>query len=270
MYKRQYLLTGDQKYIDTYRKQIDNMYAAGKMIDGVLHLPHKYGDNGWYAYEPKPETGGVGGNSNLWSLPELADVYMFTLKSSDLPRLNDDPWIQYLNGNNDDFPLRAMAYDHELIRHGVDVIRKDSRSTSTRASSQLHDPTAIFSLLNLMIGATYPGGGGNALHAQVRYFNPEERRPGLPTAVAALIDKIRPNGVSLTLVNTDPVRRKKLIVQTGTYAEHNALAVSIDGRRVLVGGSHFEVWLDAGAGARFTIEVERYANQPTLKFPWNR
>ena len=265
-----YLLTGDQKYIDTYRTQIDNLYAQGKMIDGVLQLPHKYGDDGWYGYEPKPETGGVGGNSNLWSLPELADIYLFTLKSSDLPRLNDDPWVQYLNGKDDGFPLRAMAYDHELIREGVERIHEDSKSTSTRASSELTDPTAIFSLLNLMIGAAYPGGGGNALHAQVRYFDPEERRPGLPPDVAALVDKIRPSGVSLTLVNTDPVSRRKLIVQTGTYAEHNAVSVTVDGRRVAVGDSHFEVWLQPGAGARITIEMDRYANQPTLKFPWNR
>ncbi len=263
-----YMLTRDAKYVDTLRTQIDNMYNAAKVIDGELRVPHKYGDNGWYAYIGKEQR--RGGNTNFWSRPELTDVYLWSLKSSDLPRLADEAWVRYLQGQDPGFPLRALADDHELVRQKVERVRKDSKTTDTRQSAEMHDPTAVDSLFNLMLGANYPGGGGNVVHAQVRYFDPEARRPGLPPDVAALVDTIRPEGITLTLVNVDPVRDRELIVQTGAYAEHRASAVTVAGRRARVDDSQFKVRLAPGAGARMTIEMERYVNQPTLALPWNQ
>jgi len=68
-----------------------------------------------------------------------------------------------------------------------------------------------------------------------------------------------------------------VIVQGGAYAEHQIGSVrprpaegagAAPAAPVDVDGSHFAVRLAPGAGARFDVGMRRYANQPTLAFPW--
>jgi hypothetical protein len=59
-------------------------------------------------------------------------------------------------------------------------------------------------------------------------------------------------------------------VQGGAYAEHQFVSVSVDGQNTAVNDSQFTVRLAPGAGSRLTIKMNRYANEPTLKFPWDR
>ena len=47
-------------------------------------------------------------------------------------------------------------------------------------------------------------------------------------------------------------------------------ALPADGEPLAVGDSHFAVHLSAGAGARLSIRMRRYVNQPTFAFPWDR
>ncbi len=263
-----FLLTGDHQYVDTLRNQIDNMYAQQKVVDGKLMVPHKYGDNGWYAYIDNSLRGG--GNVNFWSLPELTDIYTWTLKASDLPRVSEEPWLHYLQGESPAFPLEAIANDFNVIRRQVEKVRADSQTADTRASSGMPVVTSVGSLINLMLGANDPGSGGNVLHAQVRYFDVDERRPGLPPGVGALVEQVRPDGITLLLVNTNPVTSRKLVVQAGAYAEHDVLTVAVGDQQVEVGDSQFRVRLSAGSGARLLIRMKRYVNQPTFMFPWNR
>ena len=132
----------------------------------------------------------------------------------------------------------------------------DSQTADTRASSAMPVVTSVSSLIQLMLGANDPGSGGNVLHAQVRYFDIEERRPGLPRGVGALVEQVRPDGITLLLVNTNPVTSRKLVVQTGAYAEHDAVTVAVGEQHVEVGDSQFKVRLGAGSGARLSIRIE--------------
>ena len=262
------MLTGDQKYPGTMRTQIDNLHAQKRVIDGKVKIPHKYGDDGWYAYLAKRER--PDGNVNFWFLPESTDIFLWSMKEEDLPRVADEPWIRYLQGEDPDYALQAFRQDHETIRKSVDRIREDALTEDTRSSGEMPDPMAVTSLLNLMLGANYPSGGGNVLHAQVRYFDPQRRRPGLPPDVAALVHRISPQGIDLTLVNTNPVSARELVVQTGAYAEHDCVAVTAGDRRVKIDDSQFTVRLAPGSGERLSIRMKRFANQPTFKFPWSR
>lgn len=263
-----FMLTGDRKYVDTLRAQIENMYAAQKVIDGRLMVPHKYGNDGWYAYIDNSSRGG--GNVNFWSLPELTDIYTWTLEEADLPRVAEEPWVRYLRGEDPDFPMEAMARDLDVIRRQVQKVREDTRTPDTRQAPDMPVVTSVASLHNLMLGANDPGSGGNVVHAQLRYFDAGERRPGLPRGLGALVEEIGPGGVTVVLVNTNPVEGREIVVQTGAYAEHDAVAVTVDGKRIEVGDSKFTVRLDAGAGSRLSIQMKRYVNQPTFAFPWDR
>ena len=78
------------------------------------------------------------------------------------------------------------------------------------------------------------------------------------------------DAVTVSLVNVNPVKERTVVVQGGAYAEHQFIRVAVDGRAVPVDGSAFAIRLAPGCGGRLRIEMQRYANQPTLAFPWDR
>jgi len=59
-------------------------------------------------------------------------------------------------------------------------------------------------------------------------------------------------------------------VQMGAYGEHQAVSVRAGGRVVRVNAPYFEVHLSPGAGERIVVATQRLANDPTLRFPWER
>ena len=84
------------------------------------------------------------------------------------------------------------------------------------------------------------------------------------------MERITPEGVTLTLVNTSPIHGRDLVVQTGGYGEHRCTSVEQGGKVTPVGDSHFRVRLEPGSGGRLVLSLERYANVPTFAFPWDR
>ena len=66
------------------------------------------------------------------------------------------------------------------------------------------------------------------------------------------------------------VEPRTVIVQGGAYGEHQCVSVSVNGEQVPVNDPLFAVRLAPGGGGRITIKMKRYANQPTLKHPWDR
>jgi hypothetical protein len=131
----------------------------------------------------------------------------------------------------------------------------------------------VAALTNLTMGGPDPGGSSHGplpLTVQVRHFDPEKRRAGLPEDVSALVERFTADAVTLTLVNTNPFREKNVTVQMGAYGEHIATNVTLGEKVTPVNAPSFTVKLAPGAGDTLTIGVRRYANQPTLAFPWDR
>ena len=56
---------------------------------------------------------------------------------------------------------------------------------------------------------------------QVRHFDPARGRSGLPEDVAALVKRIAKAEVTRTLINTNLLQARTVVVQTGAYAEHD-------------------------------------------------
>jgi hypothetical protein len=254
------MLTGDQRFVNPLRRQIANLYAARKIENGRILLPNKYGDNGWY------------GCTADQHFDVQKDIYLWSMDAADLKWIAEDPWIRYLEGKNSGHPLAAMQADFARIRQRVQGLREDPSTPDTRSSdhSQRFNPVYTATLVNLTLGGNEPGTDGNILHSRVRYFDPIRRRAGLPEDVAALVEKIRPEGVVLTLVNTNPVEGRMVVVQMGAYAEHRCVSVEAGGRKVDVEAPFFTVRLAPGAGETLTIAMKRYAQQPTAAFPWDR
>jgi hypothetical protein len=162
----------------------------------------------------------------------------------------------------------------EDVRVGATRIRDDDSTIgfppdATRWENS--NAVSTTALINLTMGANDPGGSGHGpemLHANLRYFDPQLRRAGLPADVAVLVSRIGPDSVTVTLVNLDPISDRVVTLQAGAYAENDATSVTIDGKRFDIGASSFDVRLAPGAGATLTIGLKRYVNQPTLRFPW--
>lgn len=280
-----YLVTGDQSYIDALRTQMDNLYAQKKIINGVEMIPLNYGIHidrdkplkydvfnvvdgkldvpdglgveGWYNWSPQRR------------IPELIDIYLWSMDKKDLEHIRGEGWIDFLEGNNPGYPEKSLRNDLEIIRQKMENMKYDPTTPDTRLAdwALAYNPVDVNELLRLMLG-------GNltqrvwTLHTRVRYFDPENNRAGLPADVASLVTKMDGGTTWLTLVNINQLESKKVVVQTGAYGEHQCIWVKTGGKEYAINKHYFTVELDPGAGAELTISVKRYVNQPTLSFPW--
>lgn len=256
-----FLLTGDDRYLDAWRKQIDTVNAQQKMVDGKVMYPHMFGDKGWYNYTPQKYA------------PFAMELYYLSMRQDDRDRMGAErPWLSYLDGKNPGYPEAALRADFSRIRERVAGMRQDPTTPDTRLSDDplKYNPASVNSLIELMLGGLWPGRNGSLLHCRVRYFDPIARRAGVPEDVAALIEKLSADGLTLMLVNTNQVEPRTVVIQAGAYAEHQITEVAVNEARHPVDGSSFTVRLEPGCGCRLAIRTKRYANQPTLAFPWER
>ncbi|HTI51473.1 MAG TPA: hypothetical protein VL475_10995 [Planctomycetaceae bacterium] len=255
-----YMLTGDDRYLDPWRKQIDAVNANKKVIDGKTMYPFMYGDKGWYDYRPEK-----------FAFNALEIAYL-SMKPEDLALVAGHGWLAYLAGKNADYPEQALRGDLAHLRKQVQGIRGDTTTPDTRLADDPmeHNPASVMSLIELMLGGLHPGRGGSALFSRLRYFDPGARRAGVPEDVGALIDEMTGDRVSVTLVNVNQLEPRTVIVQAGGYAEHRFTSLKIGDKSQPVDGTQVTVKLAPGAGARLQFTMKRYANVPTMAFPWNR
>jgi len=254
------LLTGDLRYINAWSNMIDIINSNSREVDGETLYPSMYGDNGWYAFSRRP-----------WLFGAL-DCYYFTFDPKDRNRIKNNPWLLFLEGKNPEYPEQVLQKDLATIQRKVEGMHQDDTTPDTRLSDDpmKYNPASVDALRELMLAGLDPGRGGAPLHCRLRYFDPTNKRAGIPMDVAALIDEMTDNHVAVTLVNTNQNQSRELIVQTGGYAEHQCLYVEINGERIPVDKSYFTINLSPGAGSRMLIYTKRYENDPTLKFPWDR
>jgi hypothetical protein len=266
------LLSRNADYIAPVRRQVDNIFAAAITENGQLLVPHYYGESsgkvGWYGYRQGEffPTGALGNLSET-----TIELYLWSLNPADAKRILPNPpdrrsvqgWIGFLQGTRPSYPLEALQQDQQDVRRAAD-------RTAKKASGYGASPVAFESLANLTLGAANLYGSGDVLRSQVRYFDPDRKRAGLSEDVAALVEKIERDNVTLTLVNTSRTASRRVIVQMGAYGEHQATSVRSGERTMPVNASYFEVQLAPGAGDTLVIGMRRLANDPTLRFPWDR
>jgi hypothetical protein len=265
-----YLLTGDDKYLDTWRKQADRLNREKRTVDGKVQTPTMYGAEGWYGWK-----------DGLHQLNSL-DIWWFSMKPSDRARAPDHPWVAFLEGRNPDFPETALRKDLARVAEMARAERDDTTTPDTRlADARLeYNPASVASLMQTMMGALHIGrppwgpttanAGGSPLYARLRYFDAEARRAGVPEDVAALIDSMTADETAVTLVNLSPTQSREIVIQGGGYGEHRIKTATVDGKTQPVNASAFTLKLAPGAGTRVVLAMDRYVNQPTLKFPWDR
>ncbi|RLT40761.1 MAG: hypothetical protein DWI57_07985 [Chloroflexi bacterium] len=257
------LLTGDQKYVDCWRGVLDQFNANARQIEGRLLYPHSYGDYfgqaDWMNFQPTPFDSGA------------LELYTWSMDDRDLARVADDPWVRYLNGQNPAHPVQALQAALDELRHKMELMHADPTTPDTRLSDDMNhiNPATTDALIQLMLGGIPTGRSGCPLHCRLRYFDPERQRAGLPEDVGALVEKLSAEEVVVTLVNLSPLYERTITIQGGAYAEHQLQSVEVNGKVTRLGTTHFTLTLAPGCGSQLTINTQRYANQPTVAFPWS-
>ncbi len=246
------LLSGDRRYMEPLRRQIANLYTVKRVENGRVLLPRKHGEDGWYGYSASEH------------LDVQRDIYLATFDRTDLEGLGRDPWIQFLDGDNAAYPLTALGRDLDEVKKRVKTILADQSVDDERTSDYTHrfTPVAVESLVNLAMGGNHPGRAGNVLHTRLFYLDPARDRIGLPDQVAALVDRITPEGVRVRLVNLDSERPRDVVVRAGAYGEHQFTKIDGAGADTSV----VRVRLAPGSGGTLELGMRYLVNQPTA--PW--
>lgn len=264
-----YLLSkGDDKYLNVWRTTADKFDAQSKTVDGKLSTPTMFGDEGFYSFKP--------GKYNK----NFLEIYALSMKPSDRARAEETEWYHYLEGKNPEYPVKAMREAMARIRTHMEAVDADTTSPDMRLADSALDinPASIKALTQLIEGGLYlqhgswarssMSQGGTLLYARLRHFDPERRRAGLPPDVAVLVDSWADDGLTATFVNLNPSQARSVIVQGGAYGEHQIVSVSDGKTATPVNDRSFPLRLAPGCGARLTIKMKRFANDPTLSLPW--
>ena len=255
-------LTGDQKYVDAWRAMIDAVNSHATTANGRTQYPTMYGADGWYGWSNQP-----------WSVGAL-NIWYWSMNAADLARVSQTPWVAYLQGQNPNYPMTALQRDHASMLRKIQNFRADKTTPETRlADNQLdNDPAngTVDALVQLMMGGIAGGSDGGLINARLRYFDPAQKRAGLPADVAALVSNLTATTTTVTLVNLSKTDPKTFIVQGGAYAEHQIETVTLNGQSTPVNSPSLTVKLAPGAGNTLTLTMKRYARDPTESFPWDQ
>lgn len=255
-----YLLTGDDSFLNPWRQQIGVINSQMKMIDGKPHYPRMFGDDGWYQFTSAPYSTGV------------EEIAYLTMRPDDLGRVSEGGWWGYLSGENGTYPEQSLRADLARVRDQVKNMRADETTPDTRLADDpmKFNPASVASLVRLMGGGLPTNRQGLIWHTRLRYFDPVRRRAGVPAGCAALVEEMKDDSVTVTLVNTSQLAGQTVTIQAGGYAEHAFSGATVNGEAVTLGGRTLTLTLEPGCGTRVKLAMRRYVNSPTLLFPWDR
>jgi hypothetical protein len=253
------LVTGNQKYVDAWRRMMDAVNAHARAA-GRKQYPTMYGADGWYGWKDTP-----------WDVGAL-EVWYWSQRPEDLVRAGSSGWLNFLRGANAGYPEQALERDLDGMAKRLTAMRHDNTPPEQRLADNMLDynPAATESLVQLMWGALLPGREGGLLNARLRYFDPDRKRAGVPSDVAALVSELSDTQTTVTLINLNSSRPRTVIVQGGAYGEHQLVSVTSDGKTTPIGSPLLTVRLDPGSGQRLVLTMKRYANTPTVMHPWQR
>ncbi|CAK4842429.1 unnamed protein product [Aphanomyces euteiches] len=300
------LLTGDRSRLDLARSQLDANWALRKEVAGEWLVPYKHYDTGWGDYRKATPQYPV----YLWTV-SMADEDMERIeripKDHDwneiiIPTVsggdrktgrttkhyigNTQPWFQYIRGLNSEYPQQILDANCKLIEQQLTKMRSEAGDPHNWTDhyneadfSSIHAwqemcPIYMESLVQLTLGGPMHISHGGLQHARVRYYDVAGQRPGLPPSIAALVKELSDQSATLELVNIDLFEKRTLIIQAGTFGEHQFKEAHIlndagaAGDSMLVNHKWLSVELPAGTGVILKLTMDRYVNTPTYDMPW--
>lgn len=262
-----FLLTKDESLLNLWREQNNILNNNGKLIDNIFHTPSMYGADGWYGFQKGK------------SLTNKRDIWYFSMKDSDLADTDSHPWIDFLQGKNNDYPSNSLKADLKELRTRTTKIKEDKTTKNTRlADAVLRINTALTTnLVHQTMGGiriarpswskTSPNQGGVQLFARLRHFDPENNRAGLPQDISVLVTALSSTQTKLEMYNIGNTGTRNIITQLGGFAEHRLESVLIGGKQIQTKNGILNIILKPKQKIEIIIFHNLYANLPTYEWP---
>lgn len=237
--------------------------------------------DGWYEFSALPQTQPI----HLWFLSREArdmDLIWRTrdFRGNDWEQIHDFyskyqgehdlAWLNYLRGDYPDYPEQILRHNLKQTYTRMKQMREDTEPLKdyTDAYLQKRNPITMEGLVQLTMGGPLPIYNGGLLAVSVCYLDPEQRRPGLPEDVAALVTSIGKEGIKLELHNLNQSKDRTVILQSGAFSEHSFKLVEADNITYPINDCRFIVKLPAGSEISMNVKIDRYCNQPTYQRPF--
>ncbi len=275
------LMTGDMGYLDIPRGQIDFQVGLGRMENGQLMVPYRHTVDGWTSYRPlEPQhlnhiwymSQSEQDRKSIEQFPQVQTTWLDVVPGSAKgDNLHFGPWYCYLDGRLPDYPRLILESQYAEVLRREDVMRNDFGDPQEWDVHhwQNVNPVRTEALLQLTCGGPQVIYHGGLLHVRVRYYDADERRPGLPQDVAALVTHLDADSATVELTNSSPLHERRVILQAGAFGEHQftSVAASSADAPVSVDGKHFEVTLPAGRSITLQCGMKRYCHTPSFDQP---
>ncbi|MBI2505991.1 MAG: hypothetical protein HYW07_22480 [Candidatus Latescibacteria bacterium] len=319
------LLTGDEGYFELPRLQQGRILELGQLrsLDQcdmslaehwighylalgaqrcTLVVPYRYGDAGWFDYQPMSPIYPV----TLWQMSMAAGdwetveavrrqsnydwnlVFPFHTKED---AGHEPPWVRYLAGENPGYPEAMLQAACAQVQRRLELIRNDAEAATHRDVHrwQQVNPVTTEALVQLTLGGPQHLYNGGLLLCRLRYFDAIQHRPGLPAEVAALVEKVESGNTVLRLVNLSPLAERRVVVQAGAFGEHRFTGARYDAlesaypgkisdyaepeavrgglREARIDAARFQVALPPSTQIRLELGTARWANRPSYGRP---
>lgn len=269
----------------------------------TLYIPHKYGAPGDYHYDASgvltEDDGEVLWRDGWYEFqphsddPYAVHLWYVSMDETDRERVRQlrdwgtqpwtavDPtpstkhgagheyaWLDYLDGEFPDYPEQIMEATHSYVQQRLALMREEGGEPTEIDEDYLRDRNPVFhrGLLQLTMGAPQPVYYGGLVMAQVRHFDADHGRPGLPPGVGALVENVDNTGIEITLVNGGG-KPRELVIQAGAYGEHEFRRIEHGDRAVRPGSNAIQISLPSGTRLEIDAALDRFVNDPTYDLP---
>jgi hypothetical protein len=274
-----YLVSGQAEFLELPRSVIKLAQSQGKLDNGRLVVPHRHTDGGWCDYRPLNPSYLI----DLWYLSQNQEDYDRIAALADMSAWDslqyqkgkgdfghEGPWLRFLAGKNRGYPVQILKANYQETLRRLELIRHDQSHPPERDVHhwQERNPVVLEGLVQTMLGGPNHLYHGGLLHVRVRYFDPVRRRAGLPPDVAALVDQLGAESISLELVNLHPSEPRQLVLQAGAFGEHQFSRVKSGAQTAELNGKWLRVQMQPGTVGRLEIALKRFVNQPSYATPW--
>jgi hypothetical protein len=293
------MLTGNNRWMELPRSQLAMLRKHGKTENGEFLVPIRHNETGWHRFQRENPSDYV----HLWFMShddrdwsEIERLANAQKRSNGQITDEDLEWVYFVKGQNPGFAERALARDLRTVIRKIEFIQNEHGDPETWVDNKwiLSDPMMLENLTRLSVGGLPVKVQGEMLYSQVRYFDGERRRSGLPPDVAALVTRIEKDWIEIEVINLNALESRQLIIQGGAYGEHHFSSVEfqqiaeiqppardlknprngmlepvVSQSSLELEGAAFGVSLAPGSGSKLKIQIERNAGQPSYDFPWN-
>lgn len=272
------LLTGDESYLDLHRSQWDMLWELGREEDGAFKTPNRHGQVGWFNYISPDARYPTHCFALTHSAQDKARLDAAAPPESYARRTGfgkgaqaqPGPWLALSQGQNDDAPELMMDAACREVARRLDIMRNDDGDPNEWDVHHWQDinPVVCEPIAQLSLGSVGSVYHGGLLHATVRYFDAERRRPGLPPDAAAAVLRASSGEAEIEFVNANALEERQMIVQAGAFGEHAFTTAETNGEQTQVDGPCFRLKLAPMSRQRVRVGLKRYVHDPSYNRPW--